>query len=75
MFIGIWLRSGGPSPTTLNIVLVESGAGWTPYLLEALEYMSVEAGLTYETPPSEVFKRQLHSCTFFERTNFAVRVR
>src|SRR4051812_40418090 len=32
----------------LNIVSVESGAGWIPYLLEALEYMSVEAGLSYE---------------------------
>jgi len=54
----------------LNIVSVESGAGWIPYLLEALEYMSVEAGLTYKTPPSEVFKRQIYACTFFERANF-----
>jgi predicted TIM-barrel fold metal-dependent hydrolase len=52
------------------VVSVESGAGWIPYLLEALEYMSVEAGLTYKTPPSEVFKRQIYACTFFERANF-----
>jgi predicted TIM-barrel fold metal-dependent hydrolase len=59
----------------LKIVSVESGAGWVPYLLEALEYMSVEAGLTYETPPSEVFKRQIYACTFFERKNFVETVR
>jgi predicted TIM-barrel fold metal-dependent hydrolase len=59
----------------LKIVSVESGAGWIPYLLEALEYMSVEAGLEYETPPSEVFRRQIYSCTFFERANFVKTVR
>jgi predicted TIM-barrel fold metal-dependent hydrolase len=37
--------------------------------------MSVEAGLTYKTPPSEVFKRQIYACTFFERANFADTVR
>jgi predicted TIM-barrel fold metal-dependent hydrolase len=60
---------------TLNIVSVESGAGWIPYLLEALEYMSVEAGLSYQTPPSEVFRRQIYACTFFERANFVETVR
>jgi predicted TIM-barrel fold metal-dependent hydrolase len=55
---------------TLKIVSVESGAGWIPYLLEALEYMSVEAGLSYETAPREVFRRQIYACTFFERANF-----
>ena len=54
----------------LKIVSVESGAGWIPYLLEALEYMSVEAGLDYETSPWEVFHRQVYACTFFERANF-----
>ena len=43
---------------TLKIVSVESGAGWIPYLLEALEYMSNEAGLEYRPSPSEVFKRR-----------------
>jgi len=32
----------------LNIVSVESGAGWVPYLLEALNYMSGEAGVDYK---------------------------
>ena len=55
---------------TLKIVSVESGAGWIPYLLEGLEYMSNEAGVEYETSPTEVFRRQIYACTFFERNNF-----
>lgn len=55
---------------TLKIVSVESGAGWIPYLLEGLEYMSAEAGLTYTPSPTEVFKRQIYACTFFEKRNF-----
>lgn len=54
----------------LKIVSVESGAGWIPYLLEGLEYMSNEAGVEYETSPTEVFRRQIYACTFFERNNF-----
>lgn len=59
----------------LKIVSVESGAGWVPYLLEALEYMSAEGGISYETSPSEVFKRQIYACTFFERKNFVQTIR
>lgn len=55
---------------TLKIVSVESGAGWVPYLLEGLEYMSHEAGMDYATSPTEVFRRQIYACTFFERRNF-----
>lgn len=55
---------------TLKIVSVESGAGWIPYLLEGLEYMSGEAGLEYAVSPTEVFQRQIYACTFFERRNF-----
>jgi predicted TIM-barrel fold metal-dependent hydrolase len=60
---------------TLNIVSVESGAGWIPYLLEALEYMSGEAGLDYSPTPTEVFQRQIYACTFFERKNFVQTIR
>jgi predicted TIM-barrel fold metal-dependent hydrolase len=55
---------------TLKIVSVESGAGWIPYLIEGLEYMSHESGVEYGTPPGEVFRRQIYACTFFERRNF-----
>jgi predicted TIM-barrel fold metal-dependent hydrolase len=59
----------------LKIVSVESGAGWVPYLLEALEYMSVESDLTYTPSPSEVFRRQIYACTFFEKRNLVETVR
>ncbi|MDG2004438.1 MAG: amidohydrolase family protein [Novosphingobium sp.] len=59
----------------LKIVSVESGAGWIPYLLEGLEYMSNESDLQYETSPTEVFKRQIYACTFFERKNFLETIR
>jgi len=60
---------------SLKIVSVESGAGWIPFLLEGLEYMSVEGGVDYETTPSEVFRRQIYACTFFERKNFVDTIR
>jgi uncharacterized protein len=60
---------------TLKVVSVESGAGWIPYLLEGLEYMSNEAALEYAVAPTEVFRRQIYACTFFERRNFLDTVR
>jgi uncharacterized protein len=60
---------------TLKLVSVESGAGWVPYLLEAMEYMSVEAGVEYAVSPTDVFRRQIYACSFFERRNFAATVR
>jgi predicted TIM-barrel fold metal-dependent hydrolase len=54
----------------LKIVSVESGAGWVPYLLEALEHMSYESGVSYKVSPTEIFQRQIYACTFFERKNF-----
>ena len=59
----------------LKIVSVESGSGWVPYLLEALEYMASEVGADFATPPSEVFRRQIYTCSFFERKNFVDTVR
>ena len=59
----------------LKIVSVESGAGWIPYILEALEYMAVESGMEFGVSPSEIFRRQIYACTFFERKNFVETVR
>jgi predicted TIM-barrel fold metal-dependent hydrolase len=59
----------------LKMVSVESGAGWIPYLLEALQYMSNEAGVQYKVAPREVFRRQIYACTFFERENLIDTVR
>ena len=55
-FVATCFTSGGILERfpELKVVSVESGAGWIPYLLEGLEYMSRESGLEYGTPPSEV---------------------
>jgi uncharacterized protein len=59
----------------LKIVSVESGCGWIPFILEALDFELHEnapkhlAGL--ELLPSEYFRRQMYATTWFERTNIA----
>ncbi len=58
----------------LNFVSVESGVGWMPFLLEALDYELDEAAphakdfLTMK--PSEYFKRQIYACFWFEQEGF-----
>jgi predicted TIM-barrel fold metal-dependent hydrolase len=58
----------------LNFVSVESGVGWLPFLLEALDYEMDEAAphsmdfLTMK--PSEYFKRQIYACFWFEQKAF-----
>jgi predicted TIM-barrel fold metal-dependent hydrolase len=37
--------------------------------------MSVEAGVEYAISPTEVFRRQVYACSFFERKNFVATVR
>jgi predicted TIM-barrel fold metal-dependent hydrolase len=54
----------------LKIVSVESGAGWIPFLLEVLEYMSGESGVVFERSPTQTFRDQIYACTFFEKKNF-----
>jgi predicted TIM-barrel fold metal-dependent hydrolase len=60
---------------TLKMVSVESGCGWIPFILEALDYEMEEnapamlAGL--ELRPSEYFRRQLYATTWFERKDLA----
>jgi predicted TIM-barrel fold metal-dependent hydrolase len=57
----------------LKIVSVESGAGWIPFILEALDYeMSENAPndrAAMSMLPSEYFKRQIYATTWFEKTN------
>ncbi|HEU5301283.1 MAG TPA: amidohydrolase family protein [Acidimicrobiia bacterium] len=58
----------------LQIVSVESGAGWVPFILEALDYeMSENAPVlrneTLSMSPSDYFKRQIYATMWFERTN------
>jgi predicted TIM-barrel fold metal-dependent hydrolase len=56
----------------LNVVSVESGIGWIPYLVEALDWQWINSGVREEHPemdllPSEYFKRQMYGCYWFER--------
>ena len=55
----------------LQIVSVESGAGWIPFLLLALDYQISEmapGAMDYlSMAPSDYFRRQVHSCFWFER--------
>jgi len=57
---------------TLKIVSVESGIGWIPFMLEAIDYEWNETGSQAEyklpMPPSEYFRRQIYGCFWFEKT-------
>ena len=58
----------------LNFVSVESGIGWVPFLLEALDWQWLNSGCREEHPemtllPSEYFKRQCYACFWFEETS------
>jgi predicted TIM-barrel fold metal-dependent hydrolase len=55
---------------TLKVVSVESGVGWIPFFLEALDHQLMEtapATMDYlSMMPSEYFRRQMFSCFWFE---------
>ena len=64
----------------LNFVSVESGAGWLPSVIEALDWQWHNAGVGLEHPeyellPSEYFRRQIYACFWFERTMLAAAAR
>jgi len=55
----------------LPLVLVESGAGWIPFVLEALDWQWKNNGVAKEHPewdllPSEYFRRQCYASFWFE---------
>ena len=55
----------------LNFVSVESGIGWVPFLLEAVDWQWHNSGVVNAHPefdllPSEYFKRQIYACFWFE---------
>ena len=53
----------------LRFVSVESGVGWVPFLMEALDYQLVEIaeGKSFQYKPSEYFARNFHACFWFEQ--------
>jgi predicted TIM-barrel fold metal-dependent hydrolase len=55
----------------LKLVSVESGVGWIPFVLEALDWQWKNNGVTQEHPewdllPSEYFRRQVYASFWFE---------
>jgi uncharacterized protein len=54
----------------LSVVSVESGVGWIPFVLEALDYgvgeMAPGAMDYLSMAPSEYFRRQVYACFWFE---------
>jgi uncharacterized protein len=56
----------------LKVVVVESGIGWVPFLLELMDYHYLENRVVEVSPelemlPSDYFRRQVYSCFWFER--------
>ncbi len=57
----------------IKFVSVESGIGWIPFVLEALDYQFHGNGVAEEHPefdmlPSEYFARNIYACYWFEQT-------
>ncbi|MFM5929721.1 MAG: amidohydrolase family protein [Novosphingobium sp.] len=53
----------------LKFVSVESGIGWIPFLMEALDYQLAEIaeGKNFEKKPSEYFESNFYACFWFEQ--------
>jgi len=58
-----------------KFVSVESGVGWVPFYLDALDYEMEQTmpndGKKLSMLPSEYYRRQFYSCFWFERTGLA----
>jgi uncharacterized protein len=51
----------------LKFVSVESGIGWLPFMLQALDYQAEENKVDHlSMKPSDYFRRQIYSCFWFE---------
>jgi predicted TIM-barrel fold metal-dependent hydrolase len=60
----------------LQMVSVESGVGWVPFVLEALDWQWHNCGVRREHPeydllPSEYFRRQIYASFWFESDGIA----
>jgi uncharacterized protein len=59
----------------LKVVSVESGIGWIPFVLEALDHQANETAAGsmdhLSMPPSAYFRRQIYACYWFERRDVA----
>jgi uncharacterized protein len=72
IFSGMLDRNPG-----LKFVSVESGAGWVPFLMEALDYQLAEIaeGKKFQMKPSEYFKRNFYACFWFEKEDVSSMLR
>lgn len=64
--------------TKIQFVSVESGVGWIPFLLEAIDYEFSELGSEsryLQRKPSEYFKTNFAACFWFERENLVNDIR
>jgi predicted TIM-barrel fold metal-dependent hydrolase len=64
--------------TKLKFVSVESGLGWIPFILEAIDYQMSETGFNaykLQRRPSEYFKTNFYACFWFERKNLVHDIR
>ena len=57
----------------IKFISVESGIGWIPFCLEALDYQFKDNRVSEERPeftmlPSEYFARNVYACYWFEQT-------
>ena len=63
----------------LNFVSVESGIGWIPFILEALDYSISESGArasnSLTMAPIDYFRRQVFACFWFEQEDLVAQVR
>jgi predicted TIM-barrel fold metal-dependent hydrolase len=61
---------------SLKFVSVESGIGWLPFILEALQYqMDTSSSHRYELTALEYFRRQMYGCFWFENQDSADAIR
>jgi predicted TIM-barrel fold metal-dependent hydrolase len=52
---------------SLKVVSVESGIGWIPFILDALDYQAVENNVDHlSMKPSDYFRRNIFACFWFE---------
>jgi predicted TIM-barrel fold metal-dependent hydrolase len=57
----------------LKFVSVESGVGWVPFLMEALEYQlrEIAANKHFDLTPAEYFARNFYACFWFEQKDLS----
>jgi predicted TIM-barrel fold metal-dependent hydrolase len=57
----------------IKFVSVESGVGWVPFLMEALDYQLQEIAetKTFSLTPSEYFQRNFYACFWFEKEDLS----